>query len=287
MTKVAFLTECRKGFHKALLEKVLCVDHDGIPSIADRHSRASTIISKEIVQSLGEHTKQTRLAGQMSGNVFEAVCAAFIEKTFKEFSHLRPGLWQIEHLAGNNRLAIAAFAQYKHLLALEKAAKSNSELAAALGSDYTITPDIVICRMPEPDKTINAPRNLIDKTLARLSPIREINNDCPILHASISCKWTIRSDRAQNARSEALNLVKNRKGPLPHVVVITAEPLPARISSLALGTGEIDCVYHFALPELKAAVAHAGLEDAQELLEIMVGGKRLRDIADLPLDLCI
>jgi len=38
------------------------------------------------------------------------------------------------------------------------------------------------------------------------------------------------------------------------VGVVTGEPTPVRISSLALGTGDIDCVYHFALPELLAAV---------------------------------
>src|ERR1035438_2137764 len=73
------------------------------------------------------------------------------------------------------------------------------------------------------------------------------NGGLPILHASISCKWTIRSDRVQNARSEALNLIRNRKGRLPHVVVVTGEPLPSRLSAIALGTGDIDCVYHFAL----------------------------------------
>ena len=107
------------------------------------------------------------------------------------------------------------------------------------------------------------------------------------MHASISCKWTLRSDRAQNARAEALNLVRNRKGHLPHVVVVTCEPLPSRLASLALGTGDIDCVYHFALPELMKTVEDAGFSDAQDMLAIMVNGKRLKDISDLPLDLAV
>ena len=109
----------------------------------------------------------------------------------------------------------------------------------------------------------------------------------PLLHASISCKWTIRSDRAQNARSEGLNLVRNRKGRLPHIVVVTAEPTPSRISSIALGTGEIDCVYHFALYELEQTLQSLNYEDALDLFYIMVNGKRLKDISDLPLDLAI
>lgn len=68
-------------------------------------------------------------------------------------------------------------------------------------------------------------------------------------------------------------------------MVITAEPTPSRISSLALGTGDLDCVYHFALPELIESVMETENEEADNLLKIMVEGKRLRDIADLPLDL--
>ena len=46
-------------------------------------------------------------------------------------------------------------------------------------------------------------------------------------------------------------------------------------------------MYHLALPELVAAVGeHAGSE-ARDLLNNMVMGQRLRDIADLPLDLAI
>ena len=96
-----------------------------------------------------------------------------------------------------------------------------------------------------------------------------------------------KSDRAQNSRSEALNLVWNRKGRLPHVVVVTAEPLPGRIASIALGTGDIDCVYHFALNELIESVRAAGYADSEELLETMIQGRRLRDISDFPLDLAV
>ena len=97
----------------------------------------------------------------------------------------------------------------------------------------------------------------------------------------------MRSDRAQNSRTEALNLIRNRKGHLPHIVVVTAEPMPNRLASLALGTGDIDCVYHFALHELITAVKDIGSEDSIETLETLVKGKRLKDISDLPLDLSV
>lgn len=97
----------------------------------------------------------------------------------------------------------------------------------------------------------------------------------------------MRSDRAQNSRTEALNLIRNRKGSLPHIVVVTGEPAPSRLASLAMGTGDIDCVYHFALYELMEAVREAGADDAGILLKTLTDGKRLKDISDLPLDLCI
>ncbi|MGH9437968.1 MAG: NgoMIV family type II restriction endonuclease, partial [Terriglobia bacterium] len=186
---------------------------------------------------------------------------------------------------GRNRLEIARYEQYEHLVALDNSSKKDPELAAALGSDYTITPDILVVRNLEEDSAINEPKLLIDADVARHASLRKSNAGLPLLPASISCKWTIRSDRAQNARSEALNLIRNRKGRLPHVMVVTGEPLPSRLASIALGTGDIDCVYHFALDELINSVR--SLPDAEETVKIMVDGKRLKDISDLPLDLAV
>lgn len=54
-----------------------------------------------------------------------------------------------------------------------------------------------------------------------------------------------------------------------------------------MGTGDIDCVYHFALYELVQAVKEIQAEDAIEMLNILIEGKRLKDISDLPLDLAV
>ena len=154
-------------------------------------------------------------------------------------------------------------------------------------------PDVVVSRSPEPDDVINNNIHFVDNVLASHSSLRKANNDKPILHASISCKFTLRSDRAQNARSEALSFIRNRKGRVPHIMLVTAEPLPSRLASIALGTGDIDCVYHFALQELLESVREMesngfpGIGDSVELLEGMILGKRIKDISDLPLDLAI
>jgi hypothetical protein len=84
-----------------------------------------------------------------------------------------------------------------------------------------------------------------------------------------------------------LNLVRNRKGRLPHVVEVTAEPLPSRFALLALGTGDIDYVYHFALYELQEVVNRLGMDGAADLLSVKVKGNRLKDISDLPLNLAV
>lgn len=285
-TTVAF-QHARRAFHASLLDSILTINGAGVASNADKDSKISVAIAKGIADRLQAETVGERSAGQTSGSQFESACAAFVKDTFLKLSHLRPGAWDVHQVGGRSRLEIAKYEQYAHLIALDRAAKSDPELAAALGSDYTITPDIVVARGTEDDKAINTPFRLVDGSVATLASLRAANGGLPLLHASISCKWTIRSDRAQNARSEALNLVRNRKGRLPHVMVVTAEPLPSRLVSIALGTGDIDCVYHFALYELQAAIQAQGLDDAGEMLAVMVDGKRLKDISDLPLDLAV
>ncbi|GAW36009.1 type-2 restriction enzyme NgoMIV [Roseovarius sp. A-2] len=275
-----WLTKARREFHATLLAGILTKSASGVPSNADKSSRPSCDIASAILDQLGPATTAPKLPGQTAGSDFEGVCARFVGVSFERMAHLRPGTFTVNKGGG-----IATFDQYAHLDELEAIARANREIATAIGSDYLIKPDIVVSRTPESDATINANGPMVDAGTARLSSLRAVNQPLAILHASISCKWTLRSDRAQNARSEGLNLVRNRKGRLPHIAVITGEPTPGRIASLALGTGDIDCVYHFALYELRSALVDQGREETLDLLDTMIEGKRLRDISDLPLDL--
>ncbi|WP_409259747.1 NgoMIV family type II restriction endonuclease [Pseudomonas sp. KCJK9009] len=277
--------QARKEFHASLLKTTLTVTDKGVPSNADSSNKSSIAIAKGIADLLKAETIAERQAGQTSGNEFEGICAEFVRTTFLKLGHLRPGAWDVHQVSGRNRLEIAKYEQYSHLVALDRAAKADAELAAALGSDYTITPDIVVARGLESDENINLHEFLVDGTVSTMSSLRASAGGQPLLHASISCKWTMRSDRAQNARTEALNLMRNRKGHLPKIMVVTAEPTPSRLASIALGTGDIDCVYHFALYELQQVLKEQGRDEAAELLAIMVDGKRLKDISDIPLDL--
>lgn len=285
-TKQPFIQQARAVFHKSLLESLLTISDKGVPSNADKDNKTSVAIAVSIAKKLEAETG-IRGAAQTSGNQFEDLVAKFVRATFLRLPHLRPGKWDVRQVGNRNRAEIARYAQYAHLVALQDAAAKNPDLAAALGNDYTITPDVIVTRGLEEDTAINAPEYLVDAAVARRADLREGEGKCPLLHASISTKWTLRSDRAQNARSEALNLIRNRKGRQPHIMVVTGEPTPSRLSSLALGTGDIDCVYHFALDELAAAVKELGNSEAEDMLGIMVEGKRLKDIADLPLDLAV
>lgn len=284
-----FFAHERRRFHAGLLASgTLSVDMNGVASNADTGSKASKAYALHIAQALKSETVGERKAGQTSGGQFEQACAAFLTATFHQLGHLRPGDWSIHKVGGRGQASgVALYEQYAHLVDLSAAIKANPSLRTVLGNSYAIAPDVVVTRAPVGDEEINAHRHLVDDTVANRAVLRAVNHGHLLLHAVISCKWTLRSDRAQNARSEALNLIRNRKGRLPHIAVVTAEPTPARISSLALGTGDIDCVYHFALPELVAAVQADGGGDTAELLDTMIEGNRLKDIADLPLDLAV
>lgn len=289
----ALIAKARFHFHEKLFEtNTLTLNENGVASNADTSSSASKAIAKKIVDILEteQHHKVNiakKGSGQTLGKQFEIQTMEFLQETFPNLQNLYPGKWSILQLGNNNRLKTSDFEQYEHLAYLNTLTAENAQLAAALGNDYLVAPDVVIYRELYEDSEINQDLCIVDEHVSRMADVRKVNGGKPLLHASVSAKYTMRSDRAQNSRTEALNLIRNRKGHLPHIVVVTAEPMPNRLASLALGTGDIDCVYHFALYELIRAVREAGSEDAAEMLDTLVDGKRLKDISDLPLDLAV
>ena len=157
---------------------------------------------------------------------------------------MRPGKWHIVKLGNRNAIKTSSFAQYEHLDYLSKLTESDAKLAASMGNDYMVAPDVVIYRDTVTDEEINSPQIIVDDTVCKMADIRAQNGGLPILHASVSAKWTMRSDRAQNSRT-------------------------------------------FALYELIKAVEATGAEDSIEMLNVLIDGKRIKDISDLPLDLAI
>ncbi|KKZ13826.1 MAG: hypothetical protein TQ37_03220 [Candidatus Synechococcus spongiarum 15L] len=288
---MATLGTLRSDYHAKLGQQVIRFStRAGItyPNFADCGSRSSTLIANGIAEALGVPRQTARqIPAQRAGALFENLTCEFIEHTLTAISHMRPGKWK--YLTSQTQ--ISRFAQYRHLKALDDLVRDDRDLSTALGRDYLVTPDIVVSRSAVSHDDINGQAMFLDHPgIATLTPFLESNCSpaLPFLHASVSCKWTIRSDRSQNTRTEALNLIRNRKGRLPHIVAVTAEPLPMRIASLALGTGDLDCVYHIALDELKTVCgALPSCEDQAEMLFTMIDGDRLRDISDLPFDIAV
>lgn len=308
----------RSRLHRDAGKLLIRRDEWGVPDFADRQSpaqkkkrkkfklTASEEISLAMIQKEGLPGETGKaLEGQGKGRVFEELIMDFVKRCFISLPHVRPGKWYLKRKQSDSdkrTTQISQFEQYEHLGVIDRATADLKEIPDAvaltkdletvLGSGYLVKPDIVVFRDQLSDAEINENERLVDDDTALLSSLRASGPATRLLHASVSCKYTLRSDRSQNARTEALNLLRNRKGRAPHIVVVTAEPLPSRIASLALGSGDIDCVYHFALYELQRSInrlarQQTGYQDSQELLNNMVEGKRLRDISDLPLDLAV
>ena len=256
-------------------------------NIADGDSASSVAIANRLVENMGYPTAAKVPTGQTAGAAFGTITCEYLEGCFELLRHLRPGRFGFS--AAQAEGGILRYDQYEHLRILSKFIKEHKELRSTLGGEYLIKPDIVVVKHPFRDEEINEREILIaDGDIAGAhSPARAAVTKAATLHASVSCKWTMRSDRAQNVRTEALNLLRNRKGQSPRIVAVTAEPLPSRLVSIAIGTGDIDCTYHFALHELRAAIDQLGLQDQAELLDDLIVGRRIRDISDLPLDLAI
>jgi hypothetical protein len=283
---MALLADLRASYHQELCAGVLGArEGSTVYNIADSGSPSSVAIAARIVELIGQPTSSNPLPGQTAGNEFTRITLGFLENAFRKLDHVRPGSWR--WAMNPSETNIALFEQYGHLSELKRILEEHKDLTTAFASDYIVRPDIIIAREPIEDYQLNEHDELvaIDDGAATHAPLRAANEEPPILHASISCKYTMRSDRAQNTRTEALNLIRNRKGRNPHIVAVTMEPMAGRIASIALGTGDIDCTYHGALHELLQATEDLGYDDAQDTLEILIDGRRLRDISDLPLDL--
>ena len=212
----ALLTEERKHYHRMLLDGgVLTVDKNGVPSNADSSSRLSKEIAKGIADQLMAEVHEKAL-GQTSGAKFEQINMEFLAVTFPKLQNVRPGKWHIVKLGNRNAIKTSSFCQYEHLDYLAQLLAVDSKLAASMGNDYMVAPDVVVYREPLTDEELNSQVVIVDDSVALQTDIRAKNGGLPILHASISAKWTMRSDRAQNSRTARIR----KLAPIPASTVI-------------------------------------------------------------------
>ncbi len=217
---------------------------NGKPNIADGASNPSVNIATAVFEQLGV-TRSTTAPGQTAGSKFEAAIRQILADRLPKIDPTRN--WDI----GSRK--ITYYVQYAHLARIKEIAEADPTVRSSLGTDYLIKPDITIGIATGPRRH---------------------------LHAAVSCKWTIRSDRVQNIRHEGVVLTRHRRGRQPHFVAVTAEPLPSRLAAIARGTGELDCVYHIALLQLRTACQDN--RRALDTLEELIQQDRLRPLGDLP-----
>jgi hypothetical protein len=196
-----------------------------VPNFADVDNAESIRIGAGILDRLAVDPQLNPDVPQAPGGPLEqAVCDHLREELARRHADR-------EWLVGRGAV-ITGFDQYAHLSEVDSLVRANPELRITVGMDYLIKPDV----------TVGLGHVLTASGL-------------PPLHAAISCKWTIRSDRVQNIRHECLQMIRHRRGRQPHLVTVTAEPLPSRLASIARGTGEVDAVYHIAFDAMAASVA--------------------------------
>lgn len=224
-----------------------------VPNNADSDNQPSIAIATEMLLQMGATEPSKHIApNAASGRLLELAVAKSLEIDLPKLDNFRN--WSVN----SDSSKIWEFVQYEHLKAIDQIVLNNANLKVTLGMDYQIIPDVTVA-LP--------PRN---------------EGESEFLHGAVSCKWTIRSDRVQNIRHENLQMIRHRRERLPHLVTVTAEPLPTRLASIARGTGEVDAVYHIAFDVLDAAMRNVDVSRTQKdaWLEVTEQG-RVRPYSDL------
>jgi hypothetical protein len=208
------------------------------------------------------------------------------------------------HLQVEPEKAFPGFEQFSHLNATkalhgnmaEEVARAVDDLEkfsarAGLDSEIRTKLDAHLGRIREEVQSAEARRRdlmdlLGEESLLKLDVTvsREIVNpippSTPLRHlvAGFSLKWTLRTDRAQDCRSQGAKLAALRRGRMPHFAAVTMEPRPAMLALLGRGSGDVDCVYHLHLPALSDAIDDycAGTKHKARLA-IRDNFRRLRD----------
>lgn len=199
-----------------------------LPNNADSDNPASIRIAEKVLELLHIGAQEMYVPPETSmGRPLELAVSRDLKTRVPREDSSRKWIIQADSTQ------ITSFIQYEHLKRVHELVLASPELRTTLGMDYQIKPDITVA-LP--------PRNI---------------GESPFLHAVISCKWTIRSDRVQNIRHEFNQLIHHRRERLPHLITVTAEPLPTRLASIARGTGEVDAVYHIAFDALEHAVVNS------------------------------
>lgn len=182
----ALIAKERYHFHEKLFEtNTLTLIKANVASNADTSSRGSKAIAKRIVDILVEEQQHKinvveKISGQTLGKQFEMLTMEFLQATFPYLQNLYPGKWSILQLGNNNKLKTSDFEQYEHLAYLSALTAENAQLAAALGNDYLVAPDVVVYRELYEDAEINQNQCIVDNNVSKMADIRKNNGGKPL-----------------------------------------------------------------------------------------------------------
>jgi hypothetical protein len=150
------ILQLRKAYHQRICDKIIRIKRDKkknavYHNFADCGNQSSVKIAKGITEALNYQPNIESISEQTAGGDFEKATCEFLKSSFDLLKHLRPGNWQYS----TTQTAISTFSQYEHLAYLEKIISLDRKLAASLGGDYMVKPDIIIARYPVEYKDIN------------------------------------------------------------------------------------------------------------------------------------
>ncbi|WP_213281124.1 NgoMIV family type II restriction endonuclease [Cellulomonas hominis] len=280
----------------ASFAKDLCkVRANGKPNTSDASDKLSVAVGEELFRVLGVNAARSDEKDEPTGAQFAHQVAADLmsrfppaagtvvlpERKLFEFDQYRhvgalrgfePGrskefikAWKRLTSHARKGASGAALARVETLIGdvesvIDSEAEHLSSLLAQAGDESLLGLDLTVSRAVEP-------------------PAR------PQLAIGLSLKWSLRTDRAQDCRSQGAKMSALRRGRMPHFGVLTMEPRPYMLNLLGGGSGDVDCVYHLDLPALTAAVdtVYVGPRRtaSRDLFHRLVEQRRVRDYDEL------
>jgi hypothetical protein len=269
-----------------------------MPNTSDRHDKASVFLGKAMFQVLG--VDPDAQGDEPTGSPFATAVARDLTE--------RVGAETLRLVVEPER-PLNAFQQYRHVGALADIeiepsrvyAKAWNRLAREVRKRITSPPavaehaeqmlqDVEAAVAAEVEKRRRAIEEVGAESLLKLDvTVSEPNTGrLPELQIGLSLKWSLRTDRAQDCRSQGAKLSALRRGRMPHFAAVTMEPRPYMLNLLGGGSGDVDCVYHLDLPALTAAIdeVYGSKHDKTSVRTLgtfrrLVDQRRLRDYDEL------
>lgn len=270
----------------------------GMPNTSDSNDKASVALGQAMFDAMGVARDATgsEPTGSPLARMVAADLAASIAGTGSSVSVATE-----QHL---NK-----FQQYRHVGAIGDLAADPSRaystawrrLRDEVGKRVT-TPPSAVARMQTlltaveaaVDEEVETRRGILaevgSESLLRLDVTAAEAQDgrLPELLVGLSLKWSLRTDRAQDCRSQGAKLAALRRGRMPHFATVTMEPRPYMLNLLGGGSGDVDCVYHLDLAALTVAVdsVYGGRTDkasrnTKDTFRRLVDQRRVRDYDEL------